>query len=193
MNLRPLHDWAVIVPSEAETKTAGGIFIPDTAKEKPAEGVVEAIGPGALEEEKHGKKKTEEKKERKFIPTTVKPGDRILYEEYAGQKITIDNKERVLVREKNILGTLPAKPVAPSGAGEEISLAELKKSVQPSAAPVKKPVSKKAPVKAAPKATKKAAKKATKKAAKKPAAKKATAKPSKTSKVVKKAAKKKKK
>jgi chaperonin GroES len=184
MNLRPLHDWAVIVPSEAETKTAGGIYIPDTAKEKPAEGVVEAIGPGALEEEKHDRKKTEEKKERKFIPTTVKPGDRVLYEEYAGQKITIDNKERVLVREKNILGTLPAKPVT-TRASEEISLAELKKSVQPSAAPAKKPVSKKAPVKTAAKAAKKAAKK--------PAAKKAAAKPSKTSKVVKKAAKKKKK
>lgn len=112
MKLKPLNDWAVIVPSESEVRTAGGIFIPDTAKEKPAEGVVEAIGPGALEEEKFGKKKKEQK-ERKFIPTTVKPGERVLYEQYAGQKITLGNEERVLVRERNILGILPPKPVVP--------------------------------------------------------------------------------
>lgn len=113
MKLKPLQDWAIIVPSEAEVRTAGGIYIPDTAKEKPAEGVVEAIGPGALEEEeKYGKKK-KERKERKFIPTTVKPGERVLYESFAGQKITIGNEERVLVRERNILGTLPPKPATP--------------------------------------------------------------------------------
>jgi len=54
MKIKPLNDWAVIVPSEAMTRTAGGLFIPEAAKEKPAEGIVEAIGPGALEEEKRG-------------------------------------------------------------------------------------------------------------------------------------------
>ena len=77
MKLQPMHDWAVIVPAEAEARTAGGLYIPDSAKEKPEEGVVEAIGPGAYEEKKQDGKK-EEKKERKFIPTTVKPGDRVL-------------------------------------------------------------------------------------------------------------------
>ena len=104
MKLKPLHDWAVVVPSEAESRTAGGLYIPDSAKEKPEEGVVEAIGPGAYEEKKRGKK--EEKKERKFIPTTVKPGDRVLYERYAGQTYKIDNEERILVRERDILGLL---------------------------------------------------------------------------------------
>jgi chaperonin GroES len=109
MKIRPLNDWAVIVPSEALTRTAGGIFIPDAAKEKPAEGTVEAIGPGAYEDEKRGEKK-KEKKERKFIPTSVKPGERVMYDRYAGQKIDMNGEERVLVREKNILGILPHAP-----------------------------------------------------------------------------------
>jgi chaperonin GroES len=112
MKIKPLNDWAVIRPSEAEDRTAGGIYIPETAKEKPAEGIVEAIGPGAFEEEKRGAKK-EGKKERKFIAATVKPGERVLYERYAGQKITIDGEERVLVREVNILGTLPPAAARP--------------------------------------------------------------------------------
>ncbi|MHB8843972.1 MAG: GroES family chaperonin [Nitrospirota bacterium] len=109
MKIQPLNDWAVVVPSEAMTRTAGGIIIPDAAKEKPAEGTVEAIGPGALEEEKWEEKKKEKgkRKERKFIPTSVKPGERIMYDPYAGQKITLGGVERVLVRERNILGILP--------------------------------------------------------------------------------------
>ncbi len=116
MNIKPLNDWAVIVPSEAGERTAGGIFIPDSAKEKPAEGVVEAIGPGAFEEEEKFGKKKKEKKERKFIPTTVKPGDRVLYERYAGQKITLGNVERLLVRERDILGLVTAQS---SGGGRK--------------------------------------------------------------------------
>jgi chaperonin GroES len=105
MKLKPMNDWAVVRPSDAAEKTAGGLYIPDSAKEKPQEGVVEAIGPGAFEEEKYGKKKIE-KKDRKFIPTTVKPGDVVLYERYAGQTYTIGNEDLVLVRERDILGTL---------------------------------------------------------------------------------------
>jgi chaperonin GroES len=115
MKIKPLNDWAVIVPSEAMTRTSGGIIIPETAKEKPAEGTVEAIGPGALEEEKWEEKKKEraKRKERKFIPTSVKPGERIMYDRFAGQKIDINGEERVLVREKNILGILPPASARP--------------------------------------------------------------------------------
>jgi chaperonin GroES len=110
MKLIPLHDWAVIIPAEAETRTAGGLYIPDTAKEKPEEGVVEAIGPGAYEEEKRGKKK-DEREERRFIATVVKPGDRVLYERWAGQKYTIDVAERILVRERSILGWIERQQI----------------------------------------------------------------------------------
>ncbi len=108
MNLKPLHDWAVIRPAVAEAKTAGGLYIPDTAQEKPQEGVVEAIGPGAYEEEKAGGKK-ESNKERRFIPTTVKPGERVLYEKYAGKTYTIGGEDLVLVRERDIIGVLSGK------------------------------------------------------------------------------------
>jgi len=112
MKIKPINDWAVIIPSEAAHRTAGGLYIPDAAKEKPAEGTVEAIGPGALEDEERGKKK-EKKKERRFIPTSVKPGERVMYDRYAGQKITIGGLERVLVREVSILGILPPAPARP--------------------------------------------------------------------------------
>lgn len=105
MKLKPMNDWTVIRTSDAAEKTAGGLYIPDSAKEKPQEGVVEAIGPGAYEEEKFGKKKAE-KKDRKFIPTTVKPGDLVLYERYAGQTYSIGGEDLVLVRERDILGIL---------------------------------------------------------------------------------------
>lgn len=113
MRIQPLHDWAVIIPSEAVSRTAGGLYIPDTAREKPAEGTVESIGPGAYEEAKRDKKK--DKKERKFVPTSVRPGERVLYDRYAGRKFTLENgAERVLVREANILGILPARPDRPN-------------------------------------------------------------------------------
>ncbi len=168
MKLKPLHDWAVIVASEAESRTAGGLYIPDTAKEKPEEGVVEAIGPGAYEEEKRGKKK-EEKKERKFIPTTVKPGDRVLYERYAGRNYTIDNEERILVRERDILGFID-RPLQIPATTSPASLTEIMRRTGPSL-----PVNvqqKKAPAGAVKKKAKKAAKASVKKSAGKKAAKK---------------------
>jgi chaperonin GroES len=115
-------------------RTAGGLYIPDSAKEKPQQGTVEAIGPGAFEEEKHGKKKIE-KKDRKFIPTTVKPGDVVLYERYAGQTYTIDNEDLVLVRERDILGTLSgagSKPVQiPASTSAKGTTALVKKAPAP--------------------------------------------------------------
>ncbi|MBN2354248.1 MAG: co-chaperone GroES [Spirochaetales bacterium] len=104
MKLVPQNDWAVIRPSAAEKKTAGGIIIPDSAAEKPQEGVVEAIGPGAYEEEKTDEKGKKEKKERKFVPTTVKPGQRVLFPKYAGQTFQAGGDEVILVRERDILG-----------------------------------------------------------------------------------------
>lgn len=187
MTLKPLHDWAVIRPSDAQEMTESGLYIPDTAKDKPYEGTVTAIGPGAYEEEKYGKKK-EEGKERKFIPTTVKPGDLVLYG-YAGQTYTIDGEELTLVRERDILGILlegpsrpsvkpkplqiPAvtkpqsstmlakRPAAPLMKTEEKTVKKAAKN--PSAKPA---VKKKAAKKAAKKVVKKAVKKSVKKAVK---------------------------
>jgi chaperonin GroES len=181
MKLRPLHDWAVILPSTGDEMTAGGLYIPDTAKVKPQEGVVEAVGPGAYEEEKRGKKK-EEGKKRKFIPTTVKPGDHVLYERYAGQTYKINGEERILVRERDILGILSERPLqipsmtAASGTTALTkpappSRAEALKPEKTSGKMVKKPA-RRAASKPSPK--KKAAKKAAPKAAKKKASAKST-------------------
>ncbi len=176
MNITPLQDWAVIRPSGADEMTAGGIIIPDTAKEKPHEGVVEAIGPGALEEEKYGKKKVE-KKDRRFIPTTVKPGDCVLYEQFAGQTYTINGEELVLVRERNILGILPERqprqaplqiPARTTASGST-TLMPSAKLVAPKRSAPKKKAAKKAAKKTAKKAAKKTLKKAVKKTVKKTA------------------------
>lgn len=156
MKLKPLHDWAVIVASKAEDKTAGGIYIPDSAKEKPEEGIVEAIGPGAYEEKKWSKKKVEEK-ERKFIPTVVKPGDRVLYERYAGQNYKIEGDERILVRERDILGYVLRNPAKEQEPKADKSLGDLVRALLPSASAPKKPPA----VKAKKTAVKKAKKAAT--------------------------------
>lgn len=182
MKIKPLNDWAVIVPSEAMTRTAGGLFIPDAAKEKPAEGTVEAIGPGALEEEKRGEKK-KEKKERKFIVTSVKPGERVMYDRYAGQKITIGGMERVLVREVNILGILPPAPAQPKEDLPPLMLPAMTATSSSTALVARKTtavsVKKGTPKQAVKKAGKKGQGKA-KPAAKKKAAKKTAVKPKKT-------------
>jgi len=130
MKLKPLNDWAVIRPTDAAEKTAGGLYIPDSAKEKPQEGVVEAIGPGALEEEKFDKKK-KEKKDRRFIPTSVKAGEFVLYERYAGQTYTIGGEDLVLVRERDILGILSGTdrktPQLPASTSSQETTAMVKK------------------------------------------------------------------
>ncbi len=200
MKLTPLHDWAVVRQLDEDEVTAGGLYIPDSAKKKSAEGVVEAIGPGAYEEEKRGRKKKEEKKERKFIATTVKPGDVVLYESYAGREVKVNGEDLVLVRERDILGTLvgrrepkraPAAPLqiprATTGQGNaslaprpSTAVAVKRTASVPATAPAKavkkaaaKPAKKAAAKKAAPKPVKKAAKKAALKTAKPKASKKA--------------------
>lgn len=86
VNIKPLHDRVIVKPAAAETKTAGGIIIPDTAKEKPQRGVVMAAGPGKKDE-----------------PVTVKSGDEVLYGKYAGTEITIDGQDLLIMRESDIL------------------------------------------------------------------------------------------
>ena len=89
MNVKPLADRILIEPKEAETKTASGLFIPDTAKEKPQEGKVIAVGPG---------KKNE--------PMEVKAGDVVLYGKYAGTEINVDGKAYMIMRQSDVLAVL---------------------------------------------------------------------------------------
>ncbi|MBI4715888.1 MAG: co-chaperone GroES [Nitrospirae bacterium] len=106
MGIRPLHDWVLIEPMEAKEMTAGGLYIPDSAKEKPVEGKVLAVGKGAWEdpEGKSWGRKSKKKVEKIFKPTVVKPGDLVLYEKYGTTPIELDGKELVLVRESDVLG-----------------------------------------------------------------------------------------
>ena len=100
MKVRPLHDRILIKRIEEKETVKGGIIIPDTAKEKPQEGEVIAVG--------HGKK-TEEGK---VIPLDVKAGDRILFGKYSGTEIKIDNQEYLIVREDEVLGVLESAKAA---------------------------------------------------------------------------------
>ncbi|MBA3030601.1 MAG: co-chaperone GroES [Proteobacteria bacterium] len=94
MKIRPLNDRVVVKRVEEEQKTAGGIIIPDTAKEKPQEGKVLAVGPGRRDDKG------------KLVPMDVKVGDRVLFSKYAGSEIKIDGKEHIVMREDDILGIL---------------------------------------------------------------------------------------
>lgn len=104
MVIKPLHDWVWLQPLESETMTAGGIIIPEVAKEKPSKGVVIAAGPGAYKTER-GKEK---EKEKKFVPTEVKSGDSVLYERYMASEFELDGEKIVMVRESSILGVFEA-------------------------------------------------------------------------------------
>jgi chaperonin GroES len=98
MKLRPLHDRVVVKRIEAEEKTAGGIIIPDTAKEKPQQGEVVAVGPGGRDEAG------------KLIPIDVKAGDRILFGKWSGTEVKIDDVEYLIMKESDIMGVLEEKP-----------------------------------------------------------------------------------
>jgi chaperonin GroES len=105
MKLRPLQDWVVIRKEQADERTAGGIIIPDAAKDKPTRGVVLAVGPGKFKSDVE-EKGDEGKKEKKFIPTELKPGQRILYGKYSAREFEIDGEEITLVREEDVLGII---------------------------------------------------------------------------------------
>ncbi len=91
--IRPLHDRVIVKRIEEEEKTKGGIIIPDTAKEKPQEGRVVAVGPGKNEDGK-------------IIPLGVKAGDKILFGKYSGTEIKLDGEEHLIMRDDDILGVI---------------------------------------------------------------------------------------
>ena len=94
MAFRPLHDRVVVKRIEEEAKTAGGIIIPDTAKEKPQQGEVIAVGPGARDEAG------------KVVPLDVKVGDRVLFGKWSGSEVKIDGEDLLIMKESDILGIL---------------------------------------------------------------------------------------
>ncbi len=94
MNFRPLHDRVVIKRADAETKSAGGIIIPDTAGEKPQQGEVIAVGPGGRDEAG------------KLIPIDLKKGNRVLFGKWSGTEVKIDGKELLIMKESDIMGVL---------------------------------------------------------------------------------------
>ena len=96
MGFRPLHDRVVIRRLEAEEKTSGGIIIPDTAKEKPMEGEVVAVGPGARGEDG------------KIQPLDVKAGDRVLFGKWSGTEVKLDGEDLIIMKESDIMGIIEA-------------------------------------------------------------------------------------
>ena len=105
MKIKPLNDWVLLEAGDSEEKTAGGIIIPESAKKKPEWGHVIAAGPGAYKSEKEKGKE----KEKKFVPTEVKAGDRVLYERYAAREFEIDGQKITMVRESDILGSFTSE------------------------------------------------------------------------------------
>ena len=100
MKFRPLHDRVVIRRAEGDIKSKGGIIIPDTAKEKPQEGEVIAVGPGARDESG------------KIQPLDVKSGDRILFGKWSGTEVKLDGQDLLIMKESDILGVLEADRAA---------------------------------------------------------------------------------
>jgi chaperonin GroES len=94
MKFRPLHDRIVVKRIEAEAKSTGGIIIPDTAKEKPQQGEVVAVGPGGRDESG------------KLIPIDVKTGDRVLFGKWSGTEVKIDDQEYLIMKESDVMGVL---------------------------------------------------------------------------------------
>ena len=94
MKIRPLHDRILVKRLEEETKTSGGLFIPDSAKEKPIQAKVVAVGAGKLD--KNGK----------LIPLDVKAGDKVLFSKYSGSEIKIDGEEHLIMREDDLLAII---------------------------------------------------------------------------------------
>jgi chaperonin GroES len=100
MKFRPLHDRVLVRRVEEEERTAGGIIIPDTAREKPMQGEVIAVGPGARDETG------------KLVPLEVNVGDRVLFGKWSGTEVKIDGKELLIMKESDILGIVEGKPAS---------------------------------------------------------------------------------
>ena len=104
MKFRPLHDRVVLKRIEAEEKTSGGIIIPDTAKEKPQQGEVVAVGPGGRDEAG------------KLIPIDLKAGDRVLFGKWSGTEVKIDGVEYLIMKESDVMGVLTETEARPKAA-----------------------------------------------------------------------------
>jgi chaperonin GroES len=100
MNFRPLHDRVVVRRIESETKSAGGIIIPDTAAEKPQQGEVIAVGPGARGDDNE------------LIPLDVKAGDRVLFGKWSGTEVKIDGEDLLIMKESDIMGVIEGEAKA---------------------------------------------------------------------------------
>ena len=96
MAFRPLHDRVVVRRVDSEEKSAGGIIIPDTAKEKPSEGVIESVGPGARDESG------------KIVPLDVKAGDRVLFGKWSGTEVKLNREDLLIMKESDIMGVIEA-------------------------------------------------------------------------------------
>lgn len=94
MSFRPLHDRVLVKRLEGEAKTAGGIIIPDTAKEKPQEGEILAVGPGARDESG------------KLVPLDVKVGDRVLFGKWSGTEVKVDGQDLIIMKESDVMGVI---------------------------------------------------------------------------------------
>ncbi len=97
MKIKPLHDRVIVKRTEENEKTKGGIIIPDSAKESPAEGKVISVGPGKRDETG------------KLVPVDVKAGDRIIFSKYGGNEIKVEGEEYIIMREEDILGVIVGK------------------------------------------------------------------------------------
>ena len=104
MSFRPLHDRVVVRRIEADEKTAGGIIIPDTAKEKPQEGEVVSVGPGTRNEKGE------------LVPLALNPGDRILFGKWSGTEIKLNGEDLLILKESDVLGVIIGRPAGKKAA-----------------------------------------------------------------------------
>jgi chaperonin GroES len=107
MNFRPLHDRVVIRRLTAEEKTTGGIIIPDTAQEKPMQGEVIAVGPGARNEQGQ------------LVPLDVRAGDRILFGKWSGTEVKLEGEELLIMKESDIMGIIEGQPASAAPANKK--------------------------------------------------------------------------
>jgi chaperonin GroES len=105
MKFRPLHDRVVVRRVDAEEKTAGGIIIPDTAKEKPQQGEILAVGPGKRDESG------------KLVPLDVKAGDQVLFGKWSGTEVKVDGEDLLIMKEDDIMGVVDADAAKAKGSG----------------------------------------------------------------------------
>ncbi|HKG73038.1 MAG TPA: co-chaperone GroES [Aestuariivirgaceae bacterium] len=104
MKFRPLHDRVVVRRVEEDTKTKGGIIIPDTAQEKPMQGEIIAVGPGGRDEAG------------KLIPIDLKPGDFVLFGKWSGTEVKIEGEELLIMKESDVMGVIEGRPAAKKAA-----------------------------------------------------------------------------